>query len=168
MTERIKKIIEELNLERHPEGGFFKETYRSPLRIAAKELGHPFTGDRNVSTCIYFLLTNDQFSAFHRIRQDEIWHFYEGDSIMIHMISSNGKYSIVTIGNDWSSGHLPQFVVPAGTWFASEVIKDGSYSLAGCTVSPGFDFNDFELAKRQELTDEFPQHSLVINRLTRQ
>jgi predicted cupin superfamily sugar epimerase len=126
-----------------------------------------FSGSRNLSTGIYFLLDSNNFSAFHRIKSDEMWHFYEGDPLVVHMIDLEGKYLRQEIGLDIENGQLPQFVVPAGYWFASEVLEGGEYSFVGCTVSPGFDFNDFELANRNELMKTFPSHATVLHRLCR-
>lgn len=162
-----EEIIIQLGLEEHPEGGYFKEVYRSKGLIPEHELSDDFQGDRNYATSIYFLLTSENFSAFHRIRQDEIWHFYRGSPIDIHIIDNTGGYSKVKVGSDLASGQEPQFVVPAGCWFASSVEGNSAYSLVGCTVSPGFDFRDFELAKRGTLIDQFPQHDEVIRRYTR-
>ena len=146
--DRIKKLVDTLKLLPHPEGGFYKETYRSDAVIPSSVLGSDFIGDRNYCTAIYFLLTSDNFSAFHRIKQDEIWHFYEGSPLYVHVINDKGLYTRHTVGLDIENGSLPQLVVPAGAWFASSVKDKDSYSLVGCTVSPGFDFNDFELADR--------------------
>ena len=132
----------------------------------AEHLGNSYSGNRNYSTCIYFLLSSADFSAFHRIKQDEIWHFYRGSTISLHTISPEGNYTKIPIGNKLSSGEVPQYVVPGGYWFASEIEEESSYALAGCTVSPGFDFRDFELTPRQDLLNLFPEHSSVITRLT--
>lgn len=165
--DRIQELVEQLELTEHPEGGFYKETYRSEGTIPQGELGKYFSGDRNYSTGIYFLLTSGNFSAFHRIKQDEMWHFYEGDPLIIHMIDEKGSYSSQVIGLDLSNGQVPQFVVPKDVWFASEVLDKGTYSLVGCTVSPGFDFEDFELADRETLSNKFPDHKNIIERMTR-
>lgn len=161
------QIIDRLQLMPHPEGGFFRETYRSVWEIKQESLGTEFNGVRNYSTAIYFLLTSDMFSAFHRIRQDEVWHFYDGSPISLHVISPDGEYSETIIGNDIEKGEHPQFVVPAGYWFASNVKNENDFSLVGCTVSPGFDFKDFELAVRGELINKFPAHEQIITKLTR-
>ncbi|WP_370476766.1 cupin domain-containing protein [Tamlana flava] len=165
--EEAKKIAEQLNMQHHPEGGYFKETYRSSGEITPENLGSDFTENRNFSTCIYFLLTSDTFSAFHKIKQDEIWHFYKGSSIKLHIISSEGAYSSVIIGNNLEKNEIPQFVVKAKDWFAAEVTNKDSYSLLGCTVSPGFDFKDFKLAERNTLISKFPKHKTIIEKLTR-
>ncbi|MCP4551794.1 MAG: cupin domain-containing protein [Bacteroidetes bacterium] len=164
---KANNIIRALNLALHPEGGYFRETYRSKGEITQENLGPNFEGSRNYSTCIYFLLTSDGFSAFHKIRQDEIWHFYNGSPIKLHLIGKNGEYSKIIIGSDFTKGQIPQYVVAYGTWFAAEVINKNDYSLLGCTVAPGFNFLDFELAKRNELIVMFPQYKSIITTLTR-
>ncbi len=162
----IERIITKLHLKPHPEGGYFKETYRSTGIINADSLEASYNGERNYSTCIYFLLTSDNFSALHRIKQDEIWHFYDGSPIRLHMITEAGKHTEHIIGKDLSKGELPQFVVPGGCWFAAEVVEDDTFSLVGCTVSPGFSFEDFELKSKKELTGLFPHLQDVISKLT--
>lgn len=166
MTE-VEIIIQKLELQKHPEGGFFKEIYRSSGTINKDCLPNSFSSKRNYATSIYFLLTSDTFSAFHRIQQDEIWHFYKGSPIKLHMISEQGNYSNIEIGNDLNANQVLQFVVPAKYWFAAEVVGSNSHSLLGCTVSPGFDFDDFELPSRDYLTSKFPQHQEIIEKLTR-
>ena len=163
----IETIINQLELLPHPEGGFYKESHRSHLTIAKQCLPNGYSGSRNVSTAIYFLLTSDNFSAFHRIRQDEVWHFYKGSPITLHVITKNGAYEQHIIGPELTLGQVPQYVVKGGDWFASEVSVKDSYALAGCTVSPGFDFADFEMAKRADLTKEFPDFKDIIKRLCR-
>lgn len=162
----IKAIIEKLQLQPHPEGGYFKEVYRSSGFIDNNSLSSDFLGERNYATSIYFLLTSDNFSAFHRINQDEIWHFYKGSPIKLHIISNDGKYSNVILGNNLEKGENLQYVVPAKYWFAAEVINTNAYALVGCTVSPGFDFKDFVLPERAYLTSLFPQHKTIISKLT--
>jgi predicted cupin superfamily sugar epimerase len=163
----IKKLVQQLGLIPHPEGGFFRETYRSVGEIPESALGSDFVGKRNHSTCIYFLLTSADFSAFHRIRQDEIWHFYDGSPLHLHLLSETGQHSIHRIGRALEKGEVPQFVVPGGHWFAAEVIEPNSYSLVGCTVAPGFNFADFELASEKVLLGRFPDKAQLIQRLTR-
>ena len=166
MKDSIERIIKKLELEPHPEGGYFRETYRSLGEIGQDSLGAAYNGNRNYSTCIYFLLTSDNFSSLHRIKQDEIWHFYGGSPIRLHTISELGHYEDFVIGSDLNGGETPQFVVPGGCWFAAEVTDKDSYSLVGCTVAPGFSFEDFELKTRKELMAMFPQHEEIISKLT--
>jgi predicted cupin superfamily sugar epimerase len=120
-----------------------------------------------VATAIYFLLSGSQFSALHRIKSDEIWHFYAGSSLAVEAIHPDGTRQTWRVGVDLAAGDLPQAVVPAGAWFGAEMIDKRAYALVGCTVSPGFDFADFELAERSALLARFPQHAGVILRLTR-
>jgi predicted cupin superfamily sugar epimerase len=167
MHKIAKDLITHFDLQEHPEGGYFKETYRSEGSIPKSVLVDKYSGSRNYSTGIYFLLTSDTFSAFHKIHQDEMWHFYKGSPLTIHMISPNGIYSSQVVGMNFENGALPQFTVPAETWFAAEVNEPNSYSFVGCTVSPGFDFQDFELAEQETLTELFPAHQEVIERFTR-
>ncbi len=166
MEDRIELIRKELKLEPHPEGGYFRETYRSQGIIDRDDLDDRFDGHRNYSTCIYFLLTSEKHSKFHRINQDEIWHFYEGSPVSIHIVNEDGEYSKITIGAGFENGILPQHVVPARSWFAAEVEGSDCYCLVGCTVAPGFDFGDFELAEKDRLTEEFPQHREIIDQFT--
>ncbi len=163
----IEQLIAKLDLQPHPEGGYFRETYRSDGNITSKCLPDNYSGDRNYATGIYFLLTSDTFSAFHKIHQDEMWHFYDGAAIRLHIISPEGTYSEVLIGKDLNNNEYPQFVVPGGHWFAAEVSGKNAFSLAGCTVSPGFDFADFNMPSRDELLALYPQHADVVQKLTR-
>jgi predicted cupin superfamily sugar epimerase len=160
--------IEKLQLEAHPEGGYFRQTYRSEVLIGREALPAGFAGARAASTAIYFLLEGGNFSAFHRLRSDEVWHFYAGDPLVVHVIAPDGKYSSILLGRDLEAGHVLQAVVPAGCWFASHVADWNSFSVVGCTVAPGFEFEDFEMGKRARLVAEYPQHREVIERLTRE
>ncbi|KEQ19077.1 cupin domain-containing protein [Endozoicomonas numazuensis] len=159
--------IEALALQPHSEGGFFRETYRSDEMISQGSLSDRFSGERSFSTAIYYLLEGNDFSAFHRIEQDEVWHFYDGASLTIHVITPNGDYSATTLGINIQEGEAPQFVVPARCFFAVEVNDPSSFVLSGCTVAPGFDFADFEMPSAEQLLGRFPQHAVLIERLTR-
>lgn len=159
--------VEELDLLPHPEGGFYKETYRAEDQLDLNFIYPSSYGLRSLSTGIYFLLDKANFSAFHRIKSDEMWHFYDGDPLLVHMIDQNGTYSKQAMGRDLANGEKLQFVVKAGVWFASEVKSGGNYSLVGCTVSFGFDFQDFELANKQ-LIETYPQHAEILSRLIRE
>ena len=167
MIKSAQYWIDRLNLIAHPEGGYYRETYRSQLSIAREALPPQFTGSRLVSTAIYFLLDGENFSAFHRLRSDELWHFYAGSPITIHVIEPDGGYSAIHLGSDPEAGDVLQAAVKAGHWFASHVRDPRSFALAGCTVAPGFDLADFELGKRQELVRLYPQHRNLIESLTR-
>lgn len=162
-----KYWIEKLGLEKHTEGGYFREVYRSEEIIPKHSLHERYQGDRNHSTSIYFLLTSNEFSAFHRIKSDELWHFYTGSPVTIHMIDEKGKYSAIILGADADNGEMYQFTIPHGVWFAASINEPDSYTLVGCTVAPGFHYDDFELGKREELIRLFPQHEGVIKRFTR-
>ena len=159
--------ISSLNLTKHPEGGFFRSTYASPLLIAKSALPPGFKGPRLASTAIYFLVDGSNFSAFHRLQSDEVWHFYAGSTLMIHVIDADGSASEIFLGSNPESGESFQGVVKAGCWFGARVKNSQSFALVGCTMAPGFDFEDFELATRTKLTAVFPQHRELIERLTR-
>lgn len=160
-------LVERFQLLPHPEGGYYKEMYRSVEQITQTALPERFSGSRCFATAIYFLLEQGNFSAFHRIQSDECWHFYAGDSLHVHVIHPNGMYELLKLGNNLAEGECFQAVVPAGSWFASETAPGGNYSLVGCTVAPGFDFADFELAKADVLTALYPAMSELIARLCR-
>lgn len=164
---KIDQLVNKLNLLPHPEGGFYKEVYRSNNLISKELLSNQFSGDRSYCTSIYFLLTSDNFSAFHRIKQDEIWNFYSGSPLYVHVINKQGEYTCHEIGMDPENNLFPQLVVPAGAWFASSVKNKNDFSFVGCTVAPGFDFEDFELANRDDLINQFPAHKTIITQLTR-
>ena len=159
--------IAKLRLARHPEGGWFRETYRSADEIKECCLGDRFAGKRSVSTSIYFLLESGQCSALHRIRSDEVWHHYDGSALTIHVIDPAGEYRSRLLGKQIDRGEEPQLVVPAGCWFGATVNEENSFALVGCTVAPGFDFRDFELGQREELLRLHPRQHAVIERLTR-
>jgi uncharacterized protein len=155
--------IKKLGLLPHPEGGYYKETYRSA--VSSKFEG--FESIRDVSTGIYFMLTKGNFSAFHKIKSDEMWHFYDGDPVSIFVIDEFDTLKEIKLGLNIDKDELPQALVPANCWFASSLISGGVYALVGCTVSPGFDFKDFELAKRDMLLQAYPQYEKLIMNYTR-
>ena len=163
----VQSYIDHLQLQPHPEGGYYKETYRSDGVIARHCLPADFQGDRNYSTAIYFLLQRGDFSAFHKIKSDECWHFYDGGTLLVHEITMQGQYKCTRLGKDIANGDVFQYVVPANHWFASEPAPGSEFSLVGCTVAPGFDFADFEMAKVNELLKLFPQHGTMVERLCR-
>lgn len=168
-TLNAEALIQTLALAPHPEGGFYKEVYRADGVISKAALPSQFSGDRHYATSIYFLLKAGQRSCFHKINQDEGWHFYEGVTLAIHVISPQGEYSVTTLGRNLAQGDVFQTIVPAGHYFAAELLdrnaKPEQFALVGCTVSPGFDFADFTMPNEQELLAEFPQHKAIIQRL---
>ena len=159
--------INRLQLTQHEEGGWYKETYRSEITAINDLPKSAFQSERSFCTAIYFLLQKDEKSHFHKIKSDEMWHFYYGSPIRIHIISPNGKYSTIIVGIDNNHNIVPQAIVPANYWFAAECIDHTSFSLVGCTVSPGFDFSDFILASRESLTSEYSHLKDLICRFTR-
>ena len=158
--------INTLQLKKHIEGGYYRENYRSQLNIYKDILPESFHGDRSAATCIYFLLEKDSFSAFHKIASDEIWHFYSGDCLIIYEIKNDGSLLEHRLGPNPESHESFQVVVKAGNWFAAKLNGGGEYALAGCTVSPGFDFDDFEMAKREILLRDYPEYESLIISLT--
>lgn len=166
MTGPTIDIVKRLNLSRHTEGGWFRETYRSGECVAGSALPERFCGPRPLCTSIYFLLERGDISALHRIKSDEIWHFHAGAPLTVHAFTPQGEHLELKLGTDFAAGESFQIVVDAGCWFGAEVTGVGDYSLVGCTVAPGFDFADFQLGKRDDLLKEYPRHKEIINRLT--
>ncbi|MCY1722187.1 cupin domain-containing protein [Prolixibacteraceae bacterium Z1-6] len=148
--------IEKLALQKHPEGGWFKEVYRSAERIKKESLPADFSGDRNFSTSIYYLLEGTQFSAFHKIKSDELWHFYTGNSGVEILWIEEGIRRKEKLGVDIENKEQFQLTVPKNRWFAARLLNTNGFALVGCTVSPGFHFEDFELADKS-LMNEFPR-----------
>jgi len=166
MNPEARLWIERLQLQPHPEGGYYRETYRAEQRVLGCCLIE-HEGPRSMATAIYFLLTVDQFSALHRLRSDEMWHFYTGSPLTLHIIDPQGNLSQIRLGANPDNGENFQVVVKAGCWFGATVDDVEGYALVGCTVSPGFEFEDFELGDRQQLLERYPQHRELIERLTR-
>ncbi|MET0594353.1 MAG: cupin domain-containing protein [Polyangiaceae bacterium] len=164
MHPRAAEIIARLELSPHPERGFFGETYRAKTSVAAST--HPAA--RSASTAIYFLVTSDERATFlHRLLSDEVFHLYEGGPLDIVRLFPNGESDVVRLGLDLAAGERPQAVIPAGTWFGTELAPGASHCLVGCTVAPGFDFADFELAEGPELAARYPAMADRIARLSR-
>jgi len=161
-----RQLITQYQLQPHPEGGYYLQTYCSSEKIPVAALPGRFGGDRYFSTAIYFLLEGEQFSAFHRIQSDELWHFYTGTGLNIYVIHPDGKGEILKLGDDLINGYSFQQLVPAGCWFASKPVTADGFSFVGCTVAPGFDFADFEMGDREELVKEYPKYEEWINELT--
>jgi len=154
--------IKNIGMLEHPEGGYFKETFRS------EKVFHPegFLGERNFATSIYFLLQKNNVSHFHRIKSDEIWYYHAGSPLHVYVIYPNGKLKELKIGPNLEDGEVLQAIVPANTIFGSTCTNE--YSLVGCMVSPGFDFNDFELFPTSQLLDLYPQHKTIIEVLSKE
>ncbi|HEX2473200.1 MAG TPA: cupin domain-containing protein, partial [Lacipirellulaceae bacterium] len=153
-----QEIIEHLRLEPLTiEGGYFRETYRSVLTLSRAAFSSEYGGDRNVSTAIYYLLTPDTFSAIHRVKSDEIFHFYAGDPVEMLQLWPDGAGTTLTIGNDLAAGHEPQVIVPAGVFQGCRLKHGGEWALMGCTVAPGFEYTDYEAGDRGELTAAYPK-----------
>ena len=159
--------IQKLGLSPHPEGGFFRETYRAAGSIPGSVLPSCDHSDRSFSTAIYFLLRSGDRSVFHRIKSDEIWHYHAGASLTIYALDNSNGLKTFVLGDPSLHDSNFQVVVPAGCWFAAEVNEPGAYVLAGCTVAPGFDFQDFEIADKQQLLEEFPGFGDIIDKLGR-
>lgn len=156
------ELIKTLGLRPHPEGGCYAEIYRSPGLFAGEG---SFPAGRCYSTSIYFLLKYGERSALHRIKADELWHFYLGGPLNLAEITPSGELLLAVIGGDLSAGQKLQYAVKAGNWFGAWPADGSAYSLVGCTVSPGFDFRDFELADKKEMLRLYPQHAGIINKL---
>lgn len=161
-----KDWISKLDLTPHPEGGFFKEVYRSEETIK-DGLPNRYKSERAFGTSIYFLLEGDQFSTFHKLQSDETWHFYDGCSITIHVIDKDGNLSSHSLGKSLNEETSLQFTIPKQSWFAAAPDDKNSFSLVGCSVYPGFDFADFELGNRDELLKVYPQHESIIKKFTK-
>jgi predicted cupin superfamily sugar epimerase len=163
-----QQIIDRLQLKPLTiEGGYFRETYRSALTVRPDALPDEYGGARHVSTAIYYLLTPDSFSTIHRVKSDEIFHFYAGDPVEMLQLWPDGSGKVVTIGSDLTTGQLPQVVVPAGVWQGCRLIDGGQWALMGCTVAPGFDYADYIAGSRAKMLDSFPMFSEWITALTK-
>jgi len=158
--------IQHYNLLPHPEGGFYREIYRSALEVEKKVLPTGIKGSRRLSTSIYFLLRSGEISRFHRLRSDEIWYFHYGSGMKIVLINQEGKKHTCLLGANVEKAERLQVLIPAGSVFAAEVNGKESYSLVGCMVSPGFEFEDFELFEQDDLIQAFPQHGELIKKFT--
>jgi predicted cupin superfamily sugar epimerase len=158
--------IEKLKLLSHPEGGYYKEVYRSEGEIQADSLPNKYEGARNYATSIYFLLGHDDISSFHRLKSDELWYYHDGEPLHVYIIE-NGTLRIEKLGLNIDEGEQLQVIIPAGSIFGAKVISNKNFTLMGCAVAPGFDFKDFELLDRKTLLDLYPQHEEVIKMLTK-
>jgi predicted cupin superfamily sugar epimerase len=158
---RAEQIVRTLGLAPHPERGFYLETYRAPLAVETER------GPRAASTAIYFLLGDEQRATYlHRLKSDELFHLYDGGPLDVLLLGESGA-RVARLGRDLAAGERPQLVIPAGTWFGTELPEGVPFCLWGCTVAPGFEFEDFALADGPELAARFPQHAERIARMAR-
>lgn len=168
MTLSTEFIIEHLMLRPlEIEGGYFRETYRSPLVIPGASVGAEFKDDRSVCTAIYYLLTPSTFSELHRLPGDEIFHFYLGDPVEMLQLHPDGSATTVRLGNNLRADEVPQTVVPGGVWQGARLVSGGNLALLGCTVAPGFDYADYTSGRREELIARYPDQAALVERLTR-
>ncbi len=158
----IDDLIKQFNLKPHPEGGYFAEIYKSSELIDSKSLPKRYEGNRSFSTSIYFLIPEGKKSSLHRLKSDEIWHFYLGGPLTLVEIYPDGKVKEVVIGQDIKSGQKLQYVIKAGNWFGAYPNFESKFSFIGCTVAPGFEFNDFEMGNRDQLIKQFPKAQKII------
>lgn len=154
-----EELIKRLDLLPHPEGGYYRETYRSAQQVT---FGNKI---RNAGTAIYFLLRDDEISHFHRVASDELWLFHQGNTIDIYVISKSGELNIRSLGNYFENGEEPQVLIEAGDWFAAKLKTGHGFALVSCIVTPGFEFIDFELAEKDILAEHFPNHRKIISEL---
>ena len=163
-----KRIITLLNLKPLEfEGGHFAETYRAKESIAQGALPKRYQSRRPFGTAIYYLLTPGNFSALHRLKSDEVFHFYAGDPVELVLLKPKGRTARVVLGPDLAAGQRPQILVPRGVWQGARLARGGKWALLGTTVAPGFERADFELGKRSVLTKNYPGNASLINALTR-
>lgn len=157
MKSKIQAIVEKFNMIKHPEGGYYSETYRSAIKTSGET--------HNICTSIYFLLPSEDVSKFHRIKSDELWFFHSGSPLIVHTLDNSGHKETI-IGNDIEAGQIPQFLVPGNTIFGSSVLEEDSYSLVSCVCAPGFEFSEFELFSTEELLVDFPDFNAIIQKMT--
>lgn len=166
MQKNAEFWIEKLGLKTHPEGGYFKETYRSDEQIDKSALPSRYTGSRSFGTSVYFLIQDEDPSRFHRLQSDEVWHFYAGSPMTLYIITPDGELETKTLGPDPDKGHEFQAVVYKYCWFGALVEDKNGFSLVGCNIAPGFDFDDFELGEKAELKKQFPNQAEIIEKLS--
>jgi predicted cupin superfamily sugar epimerase len=159
-------LINRLNLIPHPEGGYYRETYRCPESLPRTALAAGYDSARAAGTAIYYLLTESTCSRLHRLKSDEIYHFYLGDPVTMLHLYPDGTTREIVLGPNIVMGELPQVVIPRATWQGSFVLPRGRFALLGATVSPGFDFADYETGERESLLRQYPTQKELILRLT--
>lgn len=158
--------IDRLKLEPHPEGGYFKEVYRADEQIARGALPERYAGSRHFSTSIYYLLESHDVSRFHILQTDELWHFYTGQTVTLHLLDEKSGYSRVRLGKGTESDMQFQVAIPRSTYFGASIDGATGFALVGCTMAPAFHFEDFELAQRRVLLEKFPAQHDIIKKLT--
>jgi len=167
MDEEAQRIVERFQMQPHPEGGFFREVYRSGIELEHPSIPADTSRRRSGSTLIYFLLAGQAFSAFHRVVcSDEVWHLYGGGPLEVHTINAAGRHDRYVLTTAWDAGE-PAAIVKAGDWQAAKLAPGARWAFCGCTVAPGFDFDDFEMPPASELLAAYPKHATVIRELTR-
>lgn len=168
MTTQASYWTHKLQLLKHPEGGYYREIYRSDDCILSDALPNRYFSSRCLGTCIYYLLEKNDFSAFHRLKSDELWHYLRGDTLQIYTIAGDGVIREIRLGGQPDNNESFTVVIPRNTWFAARSLQQESFALIACTVMPGFEFEDFELGMRAGLSNIYPQHIDIIQQLTRQ
>jgi len=157
--------IKKLNLTRHIEGGYFRESYKAIEKIEKQSLPDRYDGNRSFSSSIYYLLKYDEVSKIHRILSDEMWYFHCGSSATLYMFGNNQSMVIKKLGLKIDEFEFPQVLIPKGTYFGAEVNDKKSFILASCHVSPGFDYNDYNIPKKELMISEYPKYTNIINKL---
>jgi uncharacterized protein len=161
----LQTWVSKLDLLPHPEGGYFKPTFESEESTSDNELSVNYDGKRKLYTSIYFLLSSNDVSHFHRLKSDELWYYHAGSPLTVHVIHENGEYEEMRVGMNLEQGERPQILVKKNSIFGSSVMEKDTCSLVGCMVSPGFEFQDFELFTQDELLERYPQHKEIIMKL---
>jgi predicted cupin superfamily sugar epimerase len=164
MNQEIERLLNKFNMKPHPEGGYFGAGYRSSEFIRKDCLPKRYNSPRNLYSSIYFMVTPENPSCFHRLNTDEIWHFYSGDPIQLHLIWDKGRYTKVVLSNEAGQEKF-QTLIKRGTWMAATTEGPNGYGMAGCTLGPGFEYTDFELADPKKLLEAYPEHRHIIERL---
>jgi hypothetical protein len=163
----VDQIKKQLGLIAHPEGGYYIQTYKSAELISHETLDPRYPGARATGTAIFYLLEPGTFSELHRLKSDEIFHFYLGDPVEQLQLWQDGSSRLAIIGSDLARGHTPQLVVPKDVWQGARLVSGGSFALLGCTVAPGFEFEDYESGTRESLIHKYPSRRELISSLTR-
>lgn len=164
MIEQARELIKTLDLESHPEGGYYRRVYESDVPLREEGSSQKDFGERQIGSAILYLLPSDEVSKLHRIDCDEMWHFYHGSSLQLHLFDEERGYESLSLGTNLANDEMPQRLVSSGTWFGASV--EGDFALVGCTLWPEFTFKNFELADSEKLIQEFPEQATLIKNLT--